>query len=68
MARKRSATPIEYSDELKENWPEAEADIEELTDAFLRARYSAAPIKEEETSPARRSWKRVRTTIKGRRR
>lgn len=68
LARKKSATPIEFSEEMKEGWPEAGADIDELTDAFLRARYSPAAIEEEETSPIKRSWKRVRTTIRSRRR
>lgn len=68
LARKKHATPLEYAGELKEGWPEVEAEIDELTNAFLQARYSAAPISEHETSPARLSWKRVRATIKRRRR
>ena len=37
VPRDRSETPSEFAADLKENWPEAEVDIEALTDAFLHA-------------------------------
>jgi hypothetical protein len=66
VSREASATPTEYAAELKDGWPEAEPEIETLTDAFLEARYSRQPIAAEDVSPVRQVWKRVRAALRRR--
>ncbi|HEX6383677.1 MAG TPA: DUF4129 domain-containing protein [Anaerolineae bacterium] len=68
VARQQSETPLEYAEDLKENWPEVEVDVEELTEAFLRARYSAQPIDREDVNPVKRRWKQLRARLRQRRR
>jgi hypothetical protein len=46
-------------EELKAGWPEAGHDIDQLTGAFLEARYSARPIESERVRPIKRVWQRV---------
>jgi hypothetical protein len=66
VPRDRSETPSEFAADLKENWPEAEGDIEALTDAFLHARYSRQEI--EDVSPVKQTWKRVKSSLRRRNR
>jgi hypothetical protein len=64
VKRSRAETPMEYAQELKENWPEAQNEVEELTGAFVRARYSPRPIAAEDVSPVKESWKRVKNALR----
>lgn len=66
VAREASETPSEYAADLKQGWPEAEPEIERLTDAFLEARYSRQPIEVEAVSLVRQVWKRVRAALQRR--
>ena len=59
-----SETPIEYAEDLRENWPEVEDGVEELTEAFLRARYSNRPITEEDVPDVKSTWKKVRRELR----
>ncbi len=64
VKRPPSNTPLEYKEDLKRNWPEAEEGLEELTDAFLQARYSSKPITEADVGPVKESWKAVRGELR----
>ena len=66
VARKESETPLEFVDDLKTNWPDAEEEIEELTDAFLQARYSPKPIEEDIIPPIKKQWKRLKADLRKR--
>ena len=66
VARKKSETPLEFVDDLKTNWPDAEEEIEELTEAFLQARYSPASIKEDDITPIKKQWKRLKSNLRKR--
>jgi hypothetical protein len=68
VPRPDSETPSEYASELKANWPEAEAEIDSLTAAFLEARYSEHPFAAEDVSPVKEVWKRIRDRLRRRRR
>ncbi|RMG89781.1 MAG: DUF4129 domain-containing protein [Chloroflexi bacterium] len=68
VARQVSETPLEYAHDLKENWPEADTDVESLTDAFLKAQYSPSPIVDEEVHPVKVHWKRLKARLRGRKR
>lgn len=66
VARQESETPLEFAQDLKENWPDAEVDVETLTDAFLRAQYSPQPIAAEQVNPVKEHWKRLRARLRRR--
>jgi hypothetical protein len=45
-------------------WPEAEENVDALTEAFEKARYSREAIREEEVSLVRRQWKRLKSSLR----
>lgn len=66
VKRADNETPLEFMADLKESWPEAEAEIDLLTDAFLKARYSPQPIAKEELNPIKAKWKRAKARLRKR--
>jgi hypothetical protein len=64
VSREPGKTPLEYVQQLKTNWPEAENDLDDLTEAFIRARYSSQPIRREETNIVKAHWKRIRARLR----
>lgn len=64
IQRRDSETPLEFVQDLKQNWPEAEEDLEDLTGAFIKARYSPRPIEKDEVNPVKARWKRVRSRLR----
>ena len=66
VARQESETPLEFARDLKENWPDAEADVETLTNAFLHARYSPQPIETEQVNLIKERWKQLRARLRRR--
>lgn len=62
--RQPHQTPAEYSGRLKQRWPQASADLEEMTNAFHKARYSPHFIAPETIAPLRQIWRRIRQTIR----
>lgn len=64
VARQESETPLEYGHDLKQNWPEYEEEIQELTDAFLKARYSVQPVEKGLANAVKTRWKRLRSTLR----
>jgi len=65
--RRQSETPSEFAGDLKATWPDAAPEIEELTNAFLHARYSRQPVEEEDIPPLKAQWRKVRANIRRRR-
>ena len=66
VERRQSETPLEYAEDLKESWPDTEIDVEELTEAFLKARYSPQSIEKEDVNPVKRRWKHLRANLRRR--
>jgi hypothetical protein len=66
VGRKESETPLEYTQELRQAWPDAEDDFEELTQSFLAARYSPQPIDKHQALTVRERWNRVRSRLRAR--
>ncbi len=64
VKRDSSETPLEFVEDLKSHWPEAEEDVTELTDAFLKARYSPETVQKEDVQPVKQSWKQVRASMR----
>jgi hypothetical protein len=64
VARRPQETPLEYVRDLKDEWPEAEVDVETLTDAFLEARYSRRPVAKTAVNPIKQTWQRVKSSLR----
>lgn len=64
VERRPAETPLEYTNDLVNSWPEAEQDVETLTEAFLHARYSPQPVADEEAGLVKQTWKRVRRALR----
>lgn len=64
VGRRESETPLEYVQNLKEVWPEAEGDLDELTQAFLEARYSPQPIEKADANSIKERWKRLKARLR----
>ena len=60
-------TPYEYRANLDESYPELEPDLEGLTDAFVRARYSAEPVGKEDAAAVKPLWQRIKAALRRRR-
>jgi hypothetical protein len=64
LPRRSGQTPYEYGATLTDRLPEAQRDIDELTEAFVVAQYSAKPVGVEEVRRARGPWARVRWRLR----
>ena len=64
VERDSAETPLEYSEDLKGGWPEVEEELGELTDSFLKARYSKDPITKADIPDVKETWKDVRREIR----
>jgi hypothetical protein len=65
--RRSGQTPYEYRASLDEQFPDLEPDLEGLTDAFIRARYSDQPVEQEDAAAAKPLWERVKAALRRRR-
>jgi hypothetical protein len=64
VPRADNETPLEYVDDLKAHWPEAQSELDELTQAFLEARYSPQPIDKPAVARVKEEWKRIRERLR----
>jgi len=60
MPRSQAATPLEFCMDLKTGWPEASPDLDQMTGAFLAARYGSGEIDKEQLRMAKQAWLRIR--------
>jgi hypothetical protein len=67
VVRPPHKTPLEFAEELGKEWPDAEADVDELTAAFLDARYSDHPIGDSAATGAESIWRRLLHELRRRR-
>lgn len=65
VSRRGNETPLEYVQELRDKWPEAEEDLRGLTEGFLDARYGRGPIEKNEVNPIKERWKRLKARMRG---
>jgi hypothetical protein len=65
--RKTHQTPYEYEPRLKQSAPAAQGEIHDLTDVFVRARYSQETFGEEEIASVKREWQQIRKALRRRR-
>lgn len=66
VSRQQAETPLEFARDLKQNWPEAEEDVDALTGAFLEARYGRSPIEKEDVNPVKKRWRQVKSSLRRR--
>ena len=66
VERGNNETPGEFLEKLQEVWPDSAEDSAELTDAFNHARYSRKPVVDDDLSPIKQTWKRVRSSLRKR--
>lgn len=64
VEREQTETPLEFAQDLKSSWPEADDAIDELTTAFLHARYSPQPIQKEDVNPVKRTWQQLKSSLR----
>ncbi len=63
IVRRRHETAIEFKSVLDPVVPDEVGPLSDLTEAFLVARYGAAPIAEERARGARSAWRRLQSAL-----
>jgi hypothetical protein len=66
IVRRDSQTPYEYEAVLEPRVPTAADDVEQLTEAFVKARYAQHPIGDEDVAAAHDAWLRLRSALRRR--
>lgn len=64
LARKIHQTPYEYEPNLEQAVPEVEADVQALTEVFVRARYSQEGFDEEHANLVKQQWQHIRQALR----
>ncbi|GAB4216450.1 MAG: hypothetical protein OHK0022_57590 [Roseiflexaceae bacterium] len=64
LPRRDAQTPHEYREALGQRLPEAQQDLDALTNAFVEAHYSPQPVDTERAAQARRPWERLRRMLR----
>jgi len=59
VARAPAQTPLEHLEQLERMFPQQRDDLKQVTEAYLRARYSQKPISQEEFDKAKKAWQRA---------
>lgn len=67
VERKPSQTPLEFMHDLEQTWPDAELDVQGLTDAFVAARYDVAEVSTDQSQQVKSIWERVKRALRARR-
>jgi len=61
-SRAEAETPFEYLTTLSKAWPENQADIRLITEAYVKVRYGELPESSEELDGLQEAWKRLQAT------
>lgn len=64
LERQGHETPLEFASDLRVNWPDAEPDVQALTDAFVAARYTRREIPAAEVQRVQHAWQRLMETLR----
>jgi hypothetical protein len=65
IPRQPAQTPSEYAQSLDKALPTAEEDIDQLTGAFIEARYSQHAVKHDDANRVKTIWERIRGVLRG---
>ena len=63
LTRKPSQTPVEYAVQLENALPSASEEIDSITEAFVRARYSRQEVDSRQAEFVRTTWNRIRRAL-----
>lgn len=63
VARRPSQTPSEYAAVLEKTLPAAGEDIDSMTEAFIKARYSRHEVNSRDADAVKDAWERVRRVL-----
>jgi hypothetical protein len=63
LPRRPGQTPFEYAVDLRQAVPEAESDVEPLTQAFVEARYSEHLVARSQADAVQRHWERLKCVL-----
>lgn len=63
LGRDVSQTPAEYAARLERSLPESREDIDSITDAFVKARYSRHEVNASEANLVKSVWERIRRAL-----
>jgi hypothetical protein len=64
LARQEHETPYEYEPNLVQSAPNVQREIKEITDSFVKARYSAKTFGQEDVSTIKQQWRRIRKALR----
>lgn len=64
FSRRPAETPDEYRATLRPNLPEAQGEMDQLTQAFIEARYSRHTIEPDDARHVRSSWQQVKAALR----
>jgi hypothetical protein len=64
LTRKAHETPYEYEPNLEQAVPDVEAEVQQLTDIFVRARYSREGFDDEQAGLVKQQWQRIRGALR----
>lgn len=59
LARPPHKTPLEFMHDLESSWPDAEEDVQQITAAFVAARYAPREIAPDEIGVVQGIWRRL---------
>jgi hypothetical protein len=65
--RRPGQTPYEFQLALDDRFPDLEPDLADLTDAFVKARYSRRAIEQEDADAVKPLWQRIKAALRRRR-
>lgn len=65
LHRRQSQTPYEYEPSLQESIPTVETEIHDVTDTFVRARYSPDEFSEQDVALIKQEWQRIKKALRG---
>lgn len=64
VRRRANETPLEFARELKDAWPESDDALDDMTGAFLDARYSSRPVEKDKVSAVRKQWEQLKLKLR----
>jgi len=62
--RRPDQTPYEYRSALDARFPGLEPDLDSLTEAFVKARYSQGPVAQQEAEAVKPLWQRIKAALR----
>lgn len=65
--RKPGQTPYQYRADLAGRFPDLEQDLGDLTEGFVKARYSPRPVQDEDVVAVKGPWQRIKAALRRRR-